>query len=29
MDAENLPQLSAVTVLAPEPNPAAAAGSKP
>lgn len=29
MDAENLPQLSAVTVLVPEPKPAAAAGSKP
>ncbi|EHR73145.1 RND family efflux transporter, MFP subunit [Burkholderiales bacterium JOSHI_001] len=29
MDAENLPQLSAVTVLAPEPKPAAAVGSKP
>ena len=29
MDAENLPQLSAVTVLGPEPKPAAAAGSKP
>lgn len=29
MDAENLPQLSEVTVLAPEPKPAATAGSKP
>ena len=29
MDAQSQPQLTAVTVLAPEPKPAAASGSKP